>query len=285
MDPNNDIEELQDAACADSGGGDAVSVDDFIKQLEAKEKDLHISADASIIEIEEAFDEIEIPDDFRPILDRPTKSIEIAPVQTGTAGGAPLRQLEAEVQTLKSTIAAMEADREELYASSERRARDFENLRARSERERQETFQNQIANLATLMLPALDNLHRALDSAEDMAEGKSPAFQQFFEGIVLVNEQITDILDKMGIRPILSVGEEFDPYYHEAVATEETDAHPPNTVCGELLRGYVAGERVIRHSLVKVAKAPFAASIAETPTGAADDIANWLDDPLSLPED
>ena len=83
--------------------------------------------------------------------------------------------------------------------------------------------------------------------------GKPTPFKIFNDGIAIVSEQINDILNKMGIKPIRTVGEEFDPHYHEAVATEETDDHPPNTVCGELLRGYIAGDRVIRHSMVRVA--------------------------------
>ncbi|MCV4725260.1 nucleotide exchange factor GrpE, partial [Escherichia coli] len=61
------------------------------------------------------------------------------------------------------------------------------------------------------MLPALDNLHRALDAAEHLPGEKNESFQHFYDGIALVSEQINDILNKMGIKPILSLGEEFDP--------------------------------------------------------------------------
>ena len=167
-----------------------------------------------------------------------------------------VRSLETEIESLKSTIAKMEADRDEMFKNSQRRAKDFESFKARAERERKDTFQSQVSNLATVMLPALDNLHRALDAAEHLSDEKSAAFQQFYKGIVLVNEQISDILVKMGIRPIRAVGERFDPHYHEAVATEETDDYSPNIICAELLRGYIAGDRVLRHSMVKVAVAP-----------------------------
>ena len=56
----------------------------------------------------------------------------------------------------------------------------------------------------------------------------------------------------MGVQPIAPVGEPFDPNFHEAVATEERDDMPANTVSGEMLRGYRIGNRVIRHSMVKV---------------------------------
>jgi molecular chaperone GrpE len=147
----------------------------------------------------------------------------------------------------------MEADRDEMFKNSQRRSKDFEAFKSRSERERKETFQNQIGNVATLMLPALDNLQRALDSAEHLPGEKSDAFQLFYEGIALVSEQINDILSKMGIKPIRTVGEEFNPHYHEAVATDDSGEYPQNTITGEMLRGYIAGDRVIRHSMVKVA--------------------------------
>jgi molecular chaperone GrpE len=253
MDPNKDIEELQ-AASYSNLDNDVESVDDFIKQLEAKERDLHITSDTSVIEIAESFDDGELPDALHDALDRDMQtSMPPAPAAVPSAS---VRGLETEIESLKSKIVKMESDRDELLTSSQRRAKDFENFKARSERERRETFQNQIGNVATLMLPALDNLHRALDSAEHLPGEKSPAFQLFYEGIVLVNEQISDILVKMGIEPIPAVGEEFDPHLHEAVSTEETSDYPPGAICGELLRGYLAGDRVIRHSMVKVAKAP-----------------------------
>jgi molecular chaperone GrpE len=254
MDQNKDIEELQAASYASTDDDDGATVDDFIKQLEAKERDLHITAETSVIEIAEAFDDGELPDALRDALDRVMQT-SVPPAPAVAAPSPSERGLETEIESLKSKIAKMESDRDELLMSSQRRAKDFENFKARSERERKETFQNQIGNVATLMLPALDNLHRALDSAEHIPGEKSPAFQQFYEGIALVNEQITDILEKMGINPIRTLGEEFDPHLHEAVSTEETDEYAPGMICDELLRGYTAGDRVIRHSMVKVAKA------------------------------
>ena len=254
MDPYKDIEELQAASYAGTDEDDGVSVDDFFRELEAKEKDLHITSDTSIIEIAEAFDDGDLPEALRAALDEAEKQEDVR--SASEPADMFVRSLETEIESLKSTIAKMEADRDEMFKNSQRRAKDFESYKARAERDRTETFQNQVGNLATLMLPALDNLHRALAAAEHLSDEKSAAFQQFFEGIVLVNEQISDILVKMGIRPIRTIGERFDPHYHEAVATEETSEYSPNIICGELLRGYIAGDRVIRHSMVKVAIVP-----------------------------
>ena len=252
MDPEKNIDEVVDTF---DGGNDEVSVDDFIKQLEEKEKDLHITVDTSIIEIAESFDDGNLPDFLKDALDEADAAASKAPVAAPlpNADKSTIKRLEVDVKNLQQTIAKMEADRDEMFKNSQRRSKDFEAFKSRSERERKETFQNQIGNVATLMLPALDNLHRALDSVEHLPGEKSDAFQLFYEGIALVSEQINGILSKMGIQPISTVGEEFDPHYHEAVATDDSGEYPQNTITGEILRGYVAGERVIRHSMVKVA--------------------------------
>ena len=252
MDPEKNIDEVVETF---DEGGDEVSVDDFIKQLEEKEKDLHITAETSVIEIAEAFGDDELPDFLKDALDKAEAASNRpqAAAAVPSADKASVKRLEVDVKNLQATIAKMETDRDEMFKNSQRRSKDFEAFKARAERERKETFQNQISNVALLMLPALDNLQRALDSAEHLPGEKSETFQQFYDGIALVSEQIDDILNKMGIKPIATIGEEFNPHFHEAVATDESGEFPPNTVSGEILRGYFAGDRVIRHSLVKVA--------------------------------
>jgi len=252
MDPEKNIDEVVDTF---DGGNDEVSVDDFIKQLEEKEKDLHITVDTSIIEIAESFDDGNLPDFLKDALDEADAAASKAPVAAAVpnADKTTIKRLEVDVKNLQQTIVKVDGNRVEILKSSQGGFKDFGAFKPRSERERKETFQNQIGNVATLMLPALDNLHRALESAEHLPGEKSDAFQLFYEGIALVSEQINDILSKMGIKPIPTVGEDFDPHYHEAVATDDSGEYPQNTITGEILRGYIAGERVIRHSMVKVA--------------------------------
>jgi len=254
MDPEKNIEEVVDTF---DDSSEEVSVDDFIKQLEEKEKDLHITVETSIIEISESFDDANLPEFLKEALDEAEAAVNkpaaIAMPVAPSADKTAIKRLEVEVKNLQATVAKMEADRDEMFKNSQRRTKDFESFKSRAERERKETFQNQISNVATLMLPALDNLHRALESAEHIPGEKSDAFQLFYEGIALVSEQINEILNKMGIKPISTVGEDFDPHFHEAVATDDSGEYPPNTICDEILRGYIAGDRVIRHSMVKVA--------------------------------
>lgn len=260
MDPNQETEnsdytfELADDDAAE------VSVDDFLRQLEAKEKDLHITADTTFIEIAADFEDPDEVPDFMRQGPAAEKSVSVKPATpaaaptTGVESGA-VKRLEGEISSLKAKIAGLEDERMELYQNSQRRLKDFEAYKARTERERSETFQRQLSNLATQMLPALDNLDRALQCASDMVDEKQTEFAQFFDGIVLVNQQVNEVLVEMGIDPIQTVGHQFDPHYHEAVAIDETSEMPPNTVTAELLRGFRIGDKIIRHSMVKVSKA------------------------------
>ncbi len=254
MDPKQDTDNFEDILDISevAEADESSSVDDFIKELEAKERDLHITSDTTFIEIAEAFEEYnDMPEVIAKQVPANGHKAVFSPVTANSADSALLK----EVSELKNKLAKMEAERTEIFENSHRRTKDFESLKARTERERIDTFSSQISNLAIKMLPALDNLDRALDFASAMQEEKRIEFQQFFDGIVLVSQQINEVLSGMGIKPILTVGRTFDPHFHEAVSIDETSELPPNTVSEELLRGYRIGERVIRHSMVKVTKA------------------------------
>lgn len=236
----------------------AESVDDFIKELEAKERDLHITADLSI-EIEESdFDLDAVPafvaEEIRaPAIKEPSAAKDGAKTMP-PASKTRVYELEQEVEKLNARISELRMERDETQENSDRRLKDFQNFKYRVDRERRGSFIDQLANLATQMLPVLDNLDRALEAAENSASTRSPEFQQFYEGIILVNQQVNEVLTGMGVSPIATVGETFDPVFHEAVAIVENDELAPNTVAEEMLRGFRIGNKVIRHSMVKVTK-------------------------------
>lgn len=235
-----------------------LSIDEFFKQLEAKEKDLDISSEL-VIEFEEA-DSIEqnIPDFVQA--DLPSVEIEtfsqnaFVPVENIPKQGE-ISNFQEEISNLRSQLQLRETERIELFENARRRQNDFENFKKRTERERSETFRNQLSTLAKQMLPVVDNLNRALDLTDTITGEKAQDFQQFFEGIVLVSQQLNEILAEMGVQPINAAGEVFDPHFHEAVATETKENFPPNTVIMELIRGYRIGDKVIRPSMVKVSTA------------------------------
>lgn len=250
MDPNQEIENTEELA-HEIEADETTSVDDFIRQLEEKEKDLHITAETTFIEIAEGFEDDELPDFMKDEFVFEGNSA-VAPAVTPAPEKS--SDLVGELAELKAKIGKMEEERAEMFKNSQRRAKDFETYKRRTERERKETFQNQISNLATKMLPALDNLNRAVDFAVESIDDQPEDFRLFFEGIILVNQQVHDVFAGMGVEPIQAVGEHFDPHFHEAVAIDESSDLPPNTVSEVLLRGYRTGSHVIRHSMVKVTK-------------------------------
>lgn len=231
---------------------DSGSIDDFIKELEAKEKDLHISSELEM-EIEEvSFEQANIEELLKSF-----QNNNPAPVKNSSnsfnkpaPNNANVSALEAEVSKLRQEVAKTSAEKSEIQETFRRRQTDFENFRKRTDRERSEIFRSVISNLAIKILPVVDNLNRALDSSHNSE--KSPDFQHFIDGIQLVNHQLSEVLEEMGIQPILAVGQPFDPHFHEAVATVPTAELPPNTVIEELLRGYRIDDKVIRASMVKV---------------------------------
>ena len=255
MNPEKEIDSLEGAG-EQRETDDSVSVDDFIRELEEKEKDLHITAETTIIELSEAFDDGELPDFIKNEFPEEPPKPEVPavdPHELAREKNARLK-LDAENKTLKEKLALLEDQRDDLLNASNRRMKDLANYRIRVEKERRETFENQVCNMTTQMLPALDNLNRAVDFAITLPRDESGELQPFVDGVVLVNQQINEVLAEMGILPITTIGESFDPHLHEAAATEETDEFPPNSISSELLKGYRIGDRVIRHSIVRVAR-------------------------------
>jgi molecular chaperone GrpE len=243
MDPNKEIEGFEEFA------DDPSSVDDFLRELEAKERDLQISGEINLIEIADAFPADEIPDFIREDL--------ASQLGGSSAAAAPAfddrtAKLESENETLRSRLEVIETERTELMEIARRRSRDFDSLKARNDRERNDFVAERTNAFIVQMLPVLDNLNRAVEFAMSMPEEKREGFQQFFNGISMVTKQVNELLAGMGVEPIIAVGEPFDPHLHEAVAVESSTEFPPNTVSEELLCGYRIGDRVIRHSMVKV---------------------------------
>jgi molecular chaperone GrpE len=141
-------------------------------------------------------------------------------------------------------IRALLAERENQYV---RLAADFENFRRRKAQELSDRVRYGSEDAARALLPALDNLRRAVDHAP---EGTDDAF---LEGVRMTVRQFEDALTSLGVAPIEAVGARFDPSVHEAVAGVESPEVEHDTVVDELQRGYRLHDRVIRPSMVRVA--------------------------------
>jgi molecular chaperone GrpE len=138
---------------------------------------------------------------------------------------------------------------EENYSRLLRLAADLENLKKRQERERAELLQFANENLIKELLPVVDNLERALDHGRALS---APA--PLLEGIEMVYQGFLKALGRFGVTPLMSVGQAFDPAFHNAVMQEAAPEFPDGRVLKELQKGYLMNQRLLRPAMVVVAR-------------------------------
>jgi molecular chaperone GrpE len=143
---------------------------------------------------------------------------------------------------------ALQRQRDEYYDLLLRKTAEFDNYRKRTERDRQALTNAAAASILEELLPLMDDLERALKVE---AGAETDAYRR---GVELIHKQLSEILRKRGVRPIDAVGADFDPYYHQAVTYEHAEGRRDGEVIEEFRRGYMLGERLLRPSMVKVAK-------------------------------
>jgi molecular chaperone GrpE len=143
----------------------------------------------------------------------------------------------------------MQRQRDEYYDRLLRKTAEFDNYRKRIERERQQVTEAAAADLIGELLPLVDDLERALRS--DAGDQSVDAYRR---GVELIHKQLLELLRKRGVRPIDTVGADFDPHYHQAVAHEHVEGRRDGEVTDEFRRGYMLGDRLLRPAMVKVAK-------------------------------
>jgi molecular chaperone GrpE len=129
---------------------------------------------------------------------------------------------------------------------------DLENARKRHQRDREEAIRFANDRLLREMIPVLDNLERAVGHAE---QGDDDS-QGLLEGVNMTINQFRKVLEDFGVKPINALGEDFDPNLHQAMGHVETTDQAPNTVTSEFQKGYLLNDRLLRPSLVMVARAP-----------------------------
>jgi molecular chaperone GrpE len=154
-----------------------------------------------------------------------------------------LEQAEARVRELEAQVRA-ERD------TALRGAADMDNARKRAQRDLQEGVRFANERLLKDFLPVVDNLERAL------AHGSSTRdWASLEQGLQMTQKQFEDTLARHGVKPLVALGQPFDPNLHEAMGTTEATDVPPNTIVSEVLRGWMLNDRVVRPALVSVAKA------------------------------
>ena len=146
----------------------------------------------------------------------------------------------------------LKAERDALLDRLARLQAEFDNARKRAVREQQEFREFAAADVIKNFLPILDSFERALKAVGDSNSNSNS--NDFRNGIELIYRQFQDALQKIGVQPIVSVGQPFDPRIHEAVEMVDTTEVADHHVLDELQRGYKYKERLLRPAMVRVAR-------------------------------
>lgn len=200
-----------------SAEGDAASAD--------PEADQNLTAEANATE--------EVGETERP-----------ARTAAGRAKQKELRQLRDEVTKLTEQLD--EARDRYLRISAE-----YENYRRRTTQDKERLYEDAVCKVAKVWLSVLDNMERAAEAAATITSEDAVAV---VAGVEMIQRQATEVMKRLNIEEIPALGEQFDPMLHEAVLQVDSPEHESQEIVEVLAKGYISGERVIRHSRVKVAR-------------------------------
>jgi len=167
---------------------------------------------------------------------------DVPATETSESATAAVAELNQQIESLKVQL-------EERSTQYMRIAADFENYRKRTSKEKEELDLQVKRNTILELLPIVDNFERARAHLKPQTDGEM-TIHKSYQGVY---KQLVDSLKRLGVSPMRPEGQQFDPNIHEAVMREQTDEHPEGTILEELVRGYYLGDRVLRHSMVKVA--------------------------------
>jgi molecular chaperone GrpE len=160
--------------------------------------------------------------------------------------------LNREIVSLREQLESQQENYETIKSQSVRIAADFENFRRRTTKEKQELEQQIKGNTIRELFPVIDNFERARSQIKPNNDGEM-AIHKSYQGVY---KQLVDTLKKLGVSAMRAEGQPFDPIYHEAMVKEATDQYPEDTVIEQIVRGYLLGDQVLRHAMVKVAAPP-----------------------------
>lgn len=165
-----------------------------------------------------------------------------ADVATETEAAAAEADKTAELQQKIEALEKELADEKEKYL---RLDAEYYNYRTRSLKEKQDAYDNALTKAVTEVLSVIDNFERALTT--------ECADANFKKGVEMIFRQYTAILEKLGVKEIEAEGKPFDPNFHNAVSQITDENLGENTVAAVLQKGYIMGNKVIRHAMVTVA--------------------------------
>lgn len=188
-----------------------------------------------------------------------THTISELDSETGEASIPVEQQLEEDTE-LQKTLVAKTDECKALNDKFLRLAAEFENYKRLNQREQREQIRYGNEQILKELLPVVDNLERAIQSAKD-----SRSQDRLVQGVDLTLKQLTGALTKFGVCPVTAVGQPFDPTCHQAVSQVESDQVPANMIVEEFQKGYLLHDRILRAAMVSVSTGP----TQETVTGSA----------------
>ncbi len=181
-----------------------------------------------------------------PAAEAPAEAAAVATAEAAAATPTPAAVSAEELAELQQQLEARSRLADEHLDRLRRLTADFENYKRRAQREKEELSLYGAEQFIKTILPVLDNLERALAATGDE--------QALRTGVELTARQLREALARAGVLPIAAAGEQFDPNLHMAVAVDVESEAAEDTIVAELQRGYKMNDRVLRPSMVKVAK-------------------------------
>lgn len=185
--------------------------------------------------------------------EQPQPVTEEAPAEVSEETGA--AEAGEDAPALEEQLAAAQEEARKNWDLYLRERADLENFRRRAQKEKEDLARFANENILKDLLPVLDNLERAIEHARQESGAGEEGLRQ---GVEMTLGLFAKSLEKFGVTPIQAEGTPFDPAWHEAMGQLESAEHPANTVVKELQKGYQLNGRLLRPTLVMVAKAPAA---------------------------
>lgn len=182
-------------------------------------------------------------------LNNETETVENAaemPVDGETASNT--GEAASEIDVIKAELDEKNKKCDEYIDKLQRAAAEFDNFKKRTAREKEALYAEAVCDVTSVILPVVDNFERAVQACS-----KENDFQVLKDGVELVYRQLKEALKKIGIEEIQCSNTNFDPQLHNAVMHVEDEDFGQNCVIEEFQKGYVYKDKVIRHSMVKVA--------------------------------
>lgn len=156
-----------------------------------------------------------------------------------------LEEVEKSVDELQDEVDKLKKENHKYYEHLQRTVAEFDNYKKRIAKEKDSIYKLAVGDVVAKYIPIMDNLEKAIQACNEDLKMK--------EGVELVYKQVLEIMTSLGIEQIEAVNQTFNPELHDAVMHVEDEQFGEKVVIEELRKGYKMGDRVLRHSMVKVA--------------------------------